>query len=280
MATIALMGPPGSGKSCMAGLTAPGPVHFLDIDRKVKATARLQKAIQAGEITYKEIGESFAEGNLKDRLAGFLENKTIVKIPPKGWTTFANYVGGLENDPVAKNARTIVLDTATQLGVHMWAHIQHVRGKGKFVWDDWNIWKNMWMETVNALIDYAANQDKHLIVCLHERVSEKPGDEVSQVRIVTDAQGQKSRDYLGGKLDVKVAGSIDGSFGLNFGTYFTDVYALRVDIESETPIWKCRVHPDGQRDLRCSFPQQFKDGKLVVDFEPSFKKIWGPDNWK
>lgn len=273
MATVVLMGPPGSGKSRMSGLTAPGPVHFVDIDRKLRASAWAVSAIQNGHITYKEISEAFTETNLKDRLSGFLTDHKDPR-PPKGWSAFANYMSGLENDPIAKNARTIVIDTATQLGTHMWSHIQQVRGKGKFVWDDWSIWKSMWHETVNALVDYAMNEDKHLVVNMHERVSEKPGDDVTQVRITKDAKGQTSKDYLGGKLDVKVAGSIDGSFGLNFGTYFTDVYALRVDIIDDLPVWKCRVHPDGQRDLRCSFPSQSRDNKLIVDFEPDFKKIW------
>lgn len=281
MATIVLMGPPGSGKSCMAGLTAPSPVHFVDIDRKVASTAQFSERLQSGEITYYEVGETLVESNLGDRLRQFVdEEKNKPKIPPKGWLNFANYMASIEKDEKAQKAKTVVIDTYTQLAMHMWSYIQHVRAKGKFVWDDWNIWKHMWTETTNALIDYARATEKHLIICMHERVSEKPGDDTTQVRITTGAKGEKNRDYLGGKLDVKIAGSIEGSFGLDFGTYFTDVYRLRVDVTDEIPVWKCRVHPDGQADLRCSFPQQFSsDKKLIVDFEPDFRKIWGKE-WR
>lgn len=282
MATVVLMGPPGSGKSLMAGLTAPSPVHFVDIDRKVQSTARFKESILSGEITFREIGETLTETNLGDRLKQYIEDKSgILKgQPPKGWLNFANYMGSIEKDEQAGKAKTVVIDTYTQLSMHMWAYIQHMRGKGKFIWDDWNIWKHMWTETTNALIDYARATEKHIIICLHERFAEKPGEDTMQVRITTGPKGEKSKDYLGGKLDVKVAASIEGSFGLDFGTYFTDVYRLRVDVsDSGEPTWKCRVHPDGQSDLRCSFPSQSKDGKLIVDFDPDFRKIWGKE-WK
>jgi len=69
----------------------------------------------------------------------------------------------------------------------------------------------------------------------------------------------------------ELAGSIEGAFGLEFGSYFTDVYGLRVEAERDkAPRWICRVQPDNQRDLRCSF-----ETKGVLEFEPSFKLSGG-----
>src|SRR5205823_3419041 len=103
--------------------------------------------------------------------------------------------------------------------------------------------------------------DKDLIITFHERVSEKPGPQTEKV-IVQKASEGRSREYLG-TMDVLICASIDGAFGLEFGTFFTDVYALRVDVEKGVPKWVCRVHPDGQRDLRCSF--NVKDHEFEPD---------------
>ena len=105
MATVsALMGPPGSGKTQMATLTAPRkPVHVVDIDRKIRSLARLQEAIKNGELTFKEIGETLSEDALKGRLDALIEDKKGLR-PPKGWSNFANYIGTFESDEVVKKA--------------------------------------------------------------------------------------------------------------------------------------------------------------------------------
>ncbi len=155
----------------------------------------------------------------------------------------------------------------------MRAHIQHLRGKGKYVWDDWSVWKTMWTELTTILIDYCLSNDKHLIVSIHERVSEKPGQQTGKVMVRQGEQG-KTREYIG-SMDVRIAGSIEGAFGLEFGAYFTDVYGLHVEAEKDKiPVWKCRVKPDSQRDLRCSF-----DVGDTVEFEPDLKKIMGKE-WR
>lgn len=279
MASIALMGPPGAGKSTMAALTAPGPVHFVDVDRKIKSMATLRRMVENGHVTYREIGDTLFEGGLAKRLDALVSDTKSAR-PPQGWTNFANYCGQLETDEQAKKAKTIVIDSYTQLALHCRSHIQHLRGKGKFVWDDWSTWKQIWTETTTILVDYALANDKHLVVILHERVSEKPGEQTGRVRVTTGAKGEKQREYMG-TMDVKIAGSIEGAFGLEFGSYFTDVYGLRVEVDGDKPPrWVCRVHPDGQRDLRCSFAaQKTKEGEVISEFEPDFKKIWGVE-WR
>jgi len=163
----------------------------------------------------------------------------------------------------------------------------------------------MWTETTTILIDYALSNcycghgktkhrieeeevfeckeinclckifhSKNFVMILHERVSEKPGQQTGKVIVSTGGKGEKTREYIG-TMDVRIAGSIEGAFGLEFGSYFTDVYGLRVEAERDkAPKWVCRVHPDNQRDLRCSF-----DTKNVLEFEPDFRKIWGSE-WK
>jgi hypothetical protein len=273
MATIALMGPPGSGKTTMACLTAPPPVHVIDIDRKVKSMAAFRPGLENGSITSHDIGETLTEDSMIARLNALVKDEKMAR-PPRGWTNFANYCGELEKNEEARKAKTIVIDSYTQLAMHMKAHIQFLRGKSKFVWDDWSTWKSMWTEVTTILVDYALSNDKHLVITLHERVSEKPGQQTGKVMVTTGAKGEKSREYIG-TMDVRIAGSIEGAFGLEFGSYFTDVYGLRVEAERDKPPkWVCRVKPDNQRDLRCSF-----NVGEAVEFEPDFRKIWGKE-WR
>src|SRR3972149_1817139 len=274
MSSIALMGPPGAGKSTMACLTATPPVHLIDVDRKVRNMATLRKVIETGALTYREVGETISEDSLATRLEALVKDEKSTR-PPRGWSNFANYCRQLETDEQARKARTLVVDSYTQLALHMRAHIQHLRSKSKFAWDDWSTWKAMWTEVTTILVDYALANDKHLIVILHERVSEKPGSQTGKVIVSTGGKGEKTREYIG-TMDVRIAGSIEGAFGLEFGSYFTDVYGLRVEAERDkAPRWVCRVHPDNQRDLRCSF-----DTRGVLEFEPDFRKIWGAAEWR
>jgi len=272
MAIVALIGPPGHGKSTMACLTAVRkPVHVVDIDRKIKSMFAFQNALAKGELTYKEIGETLnEEKSLTKRLDALVKLESGLLRAPRGWSNFANYVGTLEEDETVKKSGTLVIDSYTQLAPHLRAHIQFLRGKSKFVFDDWSTWKAMWAETTTILVDYALTYDKDLIITLHERVSKKPGEQTSKVMVRRGDKGEQSKEYLG-TMDVRIAGSIEGAFGLEFGTYFTDVYALKVVVDSaKKPTWRCRVLPDGQRDLRCSF-----DVKEQAEWEPDFRKIWG-----
>lgn len=266
---IALMGSYGTGKSLMAASTAVRrPVHILDIDRKVKAMSLINHLLEKSDVTYKEIGDTVNEGGLLGRLDALSKNEAV-KRAPLGWTNFAKAVQNFETDEDVKKAGTIVIDTYTQLAVHMKAHMQFLTGKPKLVWDNWSAWKQMWTELTTILIDYCIQADKDLIVNIHERISEKPGEGTTKV-IVSKGEGGRERTYTGTQ-DVKIAGSIEGAFGLEFGSFFTDVYHLKVNLDSsKNPVWRCRVLPDGQRDLRCSF-----DVKGVAEWEPDFRKIWG-----
>jgi len=287
MAIIALMGPPGVGKSQMALTCLKKPLHVMDIDRKIRAMATYRTAVEKGEVSFKEIGETISEDGLSRRLKALVENKKGDR-PPRGWNNFANYCETADKDAQFLKAGTICLDSATQLAPHLRAHIQFETGKGKFIWDAWSVWKALWQETLTILIDYCLSTatdgckldinkrqlacehgcpEKDLIVIFHERVSEKPSEGTTQVRVTPSGEGGRTREYQG-LMDVLICASIDGAFGLEFGTYFTDVYALRVDVDKNgTPEWVCRVHPDGQRDLRCSWPVKHHE------FEPNFLRI-------
>lgn len=292
--SVALIGPPGTGKTRMAGLTAVRkPVHAIDIDRKIRNLAILAPAIAKGELTYKEIGDTLAEDGLSQRMKSLFAGEKANR-PPRGWTNISNYIEGLEKDPFASKARTILFDSYTTGALHMKLKAQFDTNKNKFVWDMWAAWAQMWAEVTTIMLDYAntcqqcqhihqpaetydhENMDKDIIFTIHERVSEKPGDNTKGVRIsqipnTKTGESMQQKEYLG-TMDILIAGTVDGSFGINFGAYFTDVYHTYVDVDDKTgdPTWLCRVLPDGLRDLRCSNDVQ---GQAI--WQPDFRQIWG-----
>jgi hypothetical protein len=267
--TICLIGPPGSGKTTMAALTAPGPVHFLDIDRKVLSMASLRDAIAAGDVTAWPLAETMAEEKLSDRVKALAtrEAKQVLKAP-LGWIKFAEMADKLGKDPVALQATTWVLDSATHLVPHLTNIILHYSGATAGMSPrEWGYFLRMWAETITQLRDTALSLDKNLIVTVHERVSEIP---LSNTKLMheKDREGNVQRVFLG-QMGMKISPSIDGQFGLQMASYFEEVYGLRVEVTDGKPKWICRVKPDGLRDLRTSC-----DVKDKVEFDCDFRAIW------
>lgn len=272
MSTVALIGPPGVGKSTMVVKTAlKRPIHIIDVDRKVRTMATFRPYIEKGEVTYKEIGETIQEDGLKQRLVSLVKDEKIAR-PPRGWTSIANYVGELESDPQAKAAGTILWDSYTLTAQHLRAHIQYLKGKSKFAWDDWSTWYSMWTEVTTIMCDYALATEKDFMITIHERVNEKPGDRTKGVQVTEHISPQgvptHTKTYLGTQ-DILIAGSVSGQFGLEFAAHFTDVYRLAIDMIDDKPKWVCRVLPDGLRDLRCSYEVYGQ-----AEWEPDFRQIW------
>lgn len=267
--TILLVGPPGSGKTTMATLTAiHRPVHVLDVDRKIGSMANLSGALASGDVSFWELGETLSEDGLKARAERLAQDKKPLRAP-LGWLKFAEMCERLPKDEVSLRAGTWFLDSATQLVPHLKNIILFHSGTGGGVMAprEWGYFLQMWSETLTLLRDEAIKLDKDLIVSVHERVSEIP-NRSTKVTHEKNKAGQSERVFTG-SMDMKIAPSIDGQFGLNMASYFTEVYALRVDMVDGKPKWICRVKPDGLRDLRTSFDVQGEE------FPPDFRAIWG-----
>lgn len=265
--TVVLQGEPGTGKSMMACLTAlHKPVHVIDVDRKVQSAGWAQEAIKKGELTYWELAESLDEESLQQRVDEVAKGEKLKK-PPKGWSKFADYYHKMPEDPVAKAAGTWVVDSITHLNEHLKSQIMYLAGKPKYEWDQWNALKIGWTDTMSVLRDIAKENHKDLILIVHERTGEVPGDKSKGVKYETDLKGNRQR-IIQGEQDLKVWASVDGAFGQLIGSYVDEYYWLHIMMENGNPQWKCRVWPDGRRNLRTSF--------LVkeAEQEPDFRKIW------
>lgn len=271
--TTCLQGEPGSGKSRMACLTAKKPVHVIDVDRKVQSAGWAVAALASQELTFWEVSEAFDDTNIKSRITALAKSLTANKptMEPKGWGALAEMIYKLPTDPVSKAAKTWVVDSLTLANEHLKAMIMYHAGRSKYTFDQWSALKIGWMDTFSVMRDLARENDKDLIVTVHERVKEEPGDATKGVRMERVGEGDNAtlQKVFVGQQDVKVWASIDGAFGDLIGAQTDEYYYLYVDVANkEKPVWKCRVWPDGRRALRTSFMLD------KPEFECDFRKIW------
>lgn len=273
MPTIVLMGPPGSGKSQMACKTAiKRPVHVLDIDRKLTGMAWVWPLLKSKDVTYWELKQPLIRDKLGSRIRLLAKNENPA-LEPLGWKTLCEYTDlVMEKSEEFKNAGTLVVDSATTMGDHLARAILFLDDKGTSTLSprNWASYQAAWKEVVTCFRDLCIREDKDLIFTVHERVSEIPGDSTSKViRRKDPISGITEREFIG-TMDVKIATSINGQFGIEFPLHFEEVYHTYVEMDKDkNPVWRCRVLPDGRRDLRTSFPV-----KQAV-FPPDFKEIWG-----
>lgn len=270
--TVCLQGEPGSGKSRMACLTAiHKPVHVIDIDRKVESAAWAEEAIEKGELTYWELKEPIDESNIRARIAS-LVSKDKPNVMPRGWAMLSELIYKLATDPISMKAGTWFLDSLTLGNEHLKTHIMWLAGRSKYAWDQWNALKIGWMGTFSVVRDLAKENGKDLIVSVHERTVGEPGDRTTGVKtevIASKDEGISTARIFQGVQDVKVWASIDGAFGELIGAQTDEYYWLCVDTSNkDKPVWKCRVWPDGRRNLRTSF------NATQAEFAPDFRVIW------
>lgn len=265
--TILLQGEPGSGKSMMGALTAiHKPVHVIDIDRKIRSAGWARGALASGALTVYELAEPFSAANIKARVSAVTKN-AATPTAPEGWQTFADYMQRIHETPDGKAAGTWMIDSLTFLNEHFKTHIQFLAGKSKFVWDNWNALKAGWIDTVSFLRDSAKEHGKDLILTVHERDREQAGERTTGVKYEADKDGNRQRVLIGTQ-DIKVWASIDGAFGQLIGGSMDEYYWLHVVMQNGNPAWRCRVWPDGLRNLRTSFVVK------QAEFDPDFKAIW------
>lgn len=269
--TACLQGEPGSGKSMMAVKTAVHqPVHAIDVDRKLHSAGWAQPWLSAGKLTVWPLNAQLDRSNLKDAIAALVA-KEKPRLAPQGWSQLAELTYRLATDPVALAAGTWLVDSLTLANEHLKEHIMFLANKGKFAWDQWNALKIGWMGWFSVARDLAIEHHKDLIVTVHERTVGEVGDRVTGVKTETVAsptEGISQVRTFQGIQDVGIIASIDGAFGQLIGAQTDEYYHLKVKMEGGKPKWICRIHPDGQRNLRTSFIHE------QSEFEPDFRKIW------
>ena len=272
--TVLLQGEPGTGKSKMIVETAVHrPVYLMDIDRKIRSASWAQPYLQNGELVLWELREPFDETNLRARMTALIKDPRTAKpsVQPRGWIDWGEQYYKLPKLDEAMRCGTWGVDSTTILNEHFKSFIMYCAGRSKFTFDQWAALKSGWMDTFSVMRDIALENGKDLMLTVHERVKEEPGDRTTGVKtetvVVGDAATQ-TRTFVGTQ-DVKVWASIDGAFGDLIGAQTDEYYWLHVEVDSnKNSKWLCRVQPDGRRSLRTTFKVD------KVEFEPDFRRIW------
>ena len=267
MRSTCLQGAPGSGKTRMACLTAINkPIYAIDLDRKILGTKILEDAVEKGELIVEEFSETISEGSLEDRISRLAKDQKPAK-EPQGWKKIAAMIEGLPKNERAKSAGTILIDSWSAAVDHIVQSILYNasadRANAVMNQRQWGQLIQMNREAITVAIDVCKYMNKDLIVTVHERVSEIPGASTKIIKAVGGA-----REFVG-QMDVKIAASIPGQFGIEMARYFNEFYGLEVKIVNGEPKWICRVKPDGKRDLRTSFNVGDK-----TEFPCDFREIW------
>lgn len=266
---VALMGPPGSGKTEMMCRTAARkPVHVIDIDNKIGSSISLEPLIDSGELSFSPLDVPITDTPL-DKVAREYASNTKPSLEPKGWFRFAELVEKLKTDEAAQRAGTWGFDSYTHLSFHARKLIVYQDPRGHATLSDRNYgsYLNLFTETTQRLIELGKRFDKDIIVTVHEKVKDTPTEDTRLVRS-TDPSGISRREFSG-KMQLNILPSMEGQFAEIMGSFFGEVYQLFVEVDRNgVPTWKCRVHPDGLRPLRTS--ARLKES----EFEPDFRKIW------
>jgi len=244
----------------------------MDIDRKTRSAAWAEPLLAKGELVVWELQEPIDDSNITSRIRALTTGLTKVgpSTRPSGWVLWAEQFYRLPEIHKATPFGTVLVDSATLLNEHLKSMIMFDAKRSKFTFDQWNALKIGWMDTFSVMRDICIANDWDLIVTVHERFKEEPGDRTTGVRVEMVASGEgtaQQRTYLGTQ-DVKVWASIDGAFGDLIGAQADEYYWLHVEMEDKKPVWKCRVKPDGRRALRTSFML------TEVEYPCDFRRIW------
>ena len=273
--TICLQGDPGVGKSRMSCLTAiHKPVYVMDIDRKLRSAAWAQAGLASGDIICWELREPVDDSNIRSRILSLTTAITQQgpTIRPKGFVAWSEQFYKIPEVAKEYKIGTVAVQSLTLLNEHMKSMIMFDAKRSKFTFDQWSALKIGWMDTFSVMRDICMENNLDLIVEVHERVVGEPGEKTTGVEIIevaSKSEGISTQRIYKGTQDISILASIDGQFGSLIGAQTDEYYHLFVDAsDKDHPQWRCRVWPDGRRNLRTSFSV-----KQAV-FAPDFREIW------
>jgi hypothetical protein len=194
--TACLIGAPGTWKTSMS-LTAPKPIHILDVDGKFDQMTDT-KYYDLGGVTYQQFTQSLTgvrgiipigRINQKDPTDGF-----DPRINPQGYPEFVATINGIGEEADANGGKlpfqTLVIDTFSRLIEHMKTYII---AQNKMLIPNQPIW-DAYLTSCQNLINGIMGLPCNIIVTSHERLIE--GD-TGQSRYVPAIQGQFADRFAG-----------------------------------------------------------------------------------
>ena len=187
-----IVGPPGSGKSRMA-LTAPRPIHVLDIDKKMH---QLDGLVDFTDVTYKQFPETgrkrisvSSSPDMRDPGKGFDPTSD-----PRLYYSVTDEINSFY-DILDKGGtlpfRTLVIDTISRLGEHLELLVMKLHHHDVLTISDWRTFLGNMLNLLNGLVDLPCN----VVVTCHAKTEV---DEITKaVRVLPGIAGQTA-EKIGG----------------------------------------------------------------------------------
>lgn len=233
--TALITGSPGTGKTTMA-LTAPRPIHFLDVDRKMHL---ISSGVDLDQVTWSQYSSTFTgKKKILIRAARDLKEPLGPDYDPRVFNEVVNEINSFiemkENgDPLP--FQTLVLDTATRLGEHLEALIKKMKGHVEISQPDWRDYLNNWIEFITGLISLSS---------IGNGASENPQ---CSCNIIVNTHDAISQDDL--TKTMKILPAIPGQIAGRLGGFFQESYYLVPTIKDNRMTVDVLTHADSKYSL-------------------------------
>lgn len=185
-----LMGGPGTWKTTMS-LTAPKPIHVLDIDHKFDQMVDTVYA-DLDQVTYQQYSQSIT-GATKlvvslspkmDELAKGFDPTMQPVVTEEVFATISELAEMAERDGGKLPFATLVLDTVSRFSEHLKTYVVFKHGRAHPAMHDWDTILTNWQRLLNAIHSLPCN----IVVTCHSRTWEHP--KTHQIKQLPLFQGQ------------------------------------------------------------------------------------------
>lgn len=201
--TAIVTGGPGTGKTTMA-LTAPFPIHVMDVDRKMHLLAA-----DLTNVTYNQYDPTLTGRHKISIVSAPDVHKAEAgfdpQADPKVYQQVVNEINkyiDMKEQGIPLPFETLVIDTVSRLGEHLEVLTKKLQRHATMTITDWKTYMGNWLEFLNGLISlssYKPEEDPrcscNIIVTSHETTYV---DEITkEVRVLPAISGQTSERIAG-----------------------------------------------------------------------------------
>lgn len=232
MSTLAIWGPPGTGKTTVVVRTAPRPLLVVDVDNKIGKMENLEVDLEDPNVIIVPIRKGLVEESLKARLKKMASVKdltsdaTIVQ-EPLGFAEIVDHVNavsgcrekGLWPTWVNREGKeveiaTFFVDSGTRMLEHMKRFMLFYAHKGAITIPGWGVW----LAQLEELMIVSCAMQPNFIISFHEK---------------------KDQNALTGVIETLP--SIEGQMASKIGSYFEEMYHTELEVNGEKKEYRFRT---------------------------------------
>lgn len=252
--TALITGGPGTGKTTMA-LTAPRPIHVIDVDRKMHL---IPQGPHLKDVTYSQYDLTISgrkritiasAPDAKNPSAGF-DPSVDPKVYKQVVEELNTYID-MKERKVPFPFQTLVIDTGSRLGEHLEFLLKKLQAHDTMTISDWKMYINNWLELLNGLMSLS---------------SYKEGEEEwgCSCNIIMTSHESTFVDEI--TKEMRVLPAIPGQIGERIAGFFQESYYLVPKTEQN----RMKVNVLTHADRKYSLTSQLTD---IVEVPADFARI-------